>query len=67
MQEEAALATPARMGRKPLGMKPTPVRIAPETLERIDALVGTYGRAKFIREAVEEKLSGLTASPPTSR
>ena len=44
------------MGRPPLNMKPTPVRIAPETLERIDALVGTYGRAKFIREAVEREL-----------
>lgn len=44
------------MGRPPLGMKPTPVRIAPEMLERIDALVGTYGRAKFIRDAIAEKL-----------
>ncbi len=44
------------MGRPPLNMKPTPVRIAPEMLAEIDAHVGTYGRAKFIRDAIAEKL-----------
>lgn len=44
------------MGRKPLGMKPTPVRIGDEMLSRVDALVGKYGRAQFIREAVEAEL-----------
>jgi predicted DNA-binding protein len=38
-------------------MKPMPVRLASETIDRIDALVGTYGRAKFIREAVEAELA----------
>jgi predicted transcriptional regulator len=33
------------------------VRFAPETLERIDKIAGTYRRPKFIREAVEEKLA----------
>jgi Arc/MetJ-type ribon-helix-helix transcriptional regulator len=33
-----------------------PVRLSPEALAQIDALVGTYGRAAFIREAVEAEL-----------
>lgn len=37
-------------------MKPTLVRLAPEMLERIDALAGPNKRAIFIREAIEEKL-----------
>jgi predicted DNA-binding protein len=45
------------MGRPPLNNKPVLVRLPEEALEQIDALVGTYGRAKFIREAVEEKLN----------
>jgi len=44
------------MGRPPLNMKPTPVRLSAETLNRIDAVAGNYGRAKFIREAVEAEL-----------
>ena len=60
MPARANPATPRPMGRPPLGMKPTPVRIAPEVLERIDALVGTYGRAKFIRDAIAEKLERET-------
>lgn len=49
-------ATNTRMGRKPLNMKPTQVRLSPEALARIDELVGTYGRASFIREAIEAEL-----------
>lgn len=56
MSAELQAATQRPMGRPPLGMKPTPVRIAPEVIERIDGLVGTYGRAAFIREAVEREL-----------
>jgi len=44
------------MGRPPLNLIRVPVRVAPEALEAIDARVGTYGRAKFIREAIDEKL-----------
>ncbi|WP_160292353.1 ribbon-helix-helix domain-containing protein [Sphingopyxis fribergensis] len=33
-----------------------PIRVAPEAVEAIDEKVGTYGRAKFIREAIDEKL-----------
>lgn len=37
-------------------MKPMPVRLSSDAISRIDALVGTYGRASFIREAVEREL-----------
>ena len=49
-------AKPRRMGRPPLNMKVMPVRLPPEVIERVDALVGKYGRAAFIREAVEREL-----------
>lgn len=44
------------MGRPPLGNKPTQVRLPEEMKARVIALVGTYGLAKFIREAVEREL-----------
>lgn len=44
------------MGRPPLDMQIVPVRLPPETVKAVDAKVSKYGRAKFIREAVEEKL-----------
>lgn len=44
------------MGRPSLSMKGTTVRLPEETIRRMDAVVGTYGRAQFIREAIEEKL-----------
>ncbi len=46
----------AEMGRPPLGMKPTTVRLTAETLRRIAALVGNRRIASFIREAVENEL-----------
>lgn len=46
-----------RMGRPPLGVKVTAVRLTPEALDRIDALVGPQRRAQFIREAVEAELA----------
>lgn len=45
-----------RMGRPPLGIKPTQVRLSEETRERIRELVGEQGMAQFIREAVEREL-----------
>lgn len=54
--ERETTATARRMGRKPLNMKSTHVRLPEVALTRIDALVGTYGRATFIREAVEREL-----------
>lgn len=50
------LDTQAAMGRPPLGMKPTTVRLPVETLRKIEALVGNRRVAGFIREAVENEL-----------
>lgn len=44
------------MTKPSLGVKPTQVRLTEEQRQRIEALVGTYGMAKFIREAVEREL-----------
>ena len=46
-----------RMGRPPLGVKPTQVRLPIEVRQRITALVGTSGMAAFIREAIERELA----------
>lgn len=56
MIEEPAPANAPRMGRPPLNMKAIPVRLPPEVIEQIDALVGKYHRPAFIREAVEREL-----------
>ena len=48
--------TQAAMGRPPLGMKPTTVRLPVETIQKIEALVGNRRIAGFIREAVENEL-----------
>lgn len=44
------------MGRPPLHVKETKVRLTAEHRSRIEALVGPNRMATFIREAVEEKL-----------
>jgi len=44
------------MGRPPLGMKPTTIRLSAETIQRIEALVGNRRLALFVREAVENEL-----------
>ena len=44
------------MGRPPLGMKPTTIRLSADTIRRIEALVGNRRLALFIREAVENEL-----------
>lgn len=48
--------SPRRMGRPPLGNRPTQVRLSEETRERIRELVGESGMAQFIREAIEREL-----------
>lgn len=49
-----------RMGRPPLKVIPTMVRLDEGVAERIDAVMGAgYKRAQFIREAVLEKLVKL--------
>ncbi|MBL8651908.1 MAG: hypothetical protein JNL35_16080 [Sphingopyxis sp.] len=44
------------MGRPPLGMKATTIRLSEDTIRRIEAQVGNRQLAKFIREAVEQEL-----------
>lgn len=44
------------MGRPPLGMKATTIRLSMDTIHRIEAQVGNRQLAKFIREAVEREL-----------
>jgi hypothetical protein len=44
------------MGRPPLGMKPTTIRLSIDTIRRIESLVGNRRLALFIREAVENEL-----------
>lgn len=44
------------MGRPPLNVVATNVRLDPETLERIDKIAGPGRRAAFIRKAVEHYL-----------
>lgn len=46
-----------RMGRPPLNVKPTVVRLTDEVRQRIEALVGPNRMSAFIREAVENELS----------
>jgi len=52
-----------RMGRPPLGVKPTLVRLPKGTAEHIDALVGKNRRAEFIRNAVEKELERRSSKP----
>lgn len=47
---------PPRMGRPPLNVKETKVRLTDEHRQRIEALVGPNRMAAFIREAVENEL-----------
>lgn len=49
--------SPARMGRPPLNLDKTVIRLSAETRKRIEALVGGRGMAAFIREAVERELT----------
>lgn len=51
--------TSRRMGRPPLGIKPTQVRLSEEVRERIRDLAGDSGMAQFIREAIERELRRL--------
>lgn len=56
MTNIAVPVTSRRMGRPPLGIKPTQVRLSEEVRERIRELVGDNGMAQFIREAIEREL-----------
>lgn len=47
------------MGRPPLGVKTTVVRLPDGLAERIDHLMGPNQRAKFIRDVVEKEVQRL--------
>jgi metal-responsive CopG/Arc/MetJ family transcriptional regulator len=47
------------MGRPPLMMLRTHISFPPETLNRIDKIVGEKGRAAFIRKAVDQLLDSV--------
>ncbi|MBD9628096.1 hypothetical protein IB279_34660 [Ensifer sp. ENS06] len=53
------------MGRPPLKLKETKIRLSLATRERIKALVGNYGIAAFIREAIENELTRREEAPFT--
>lgn len=52
-----------RMGRPPLHVKETKVRLTDEQRRRITALVGERGMAAFIREAVDAELDRREKAP----
>lgn len=47
------------MGRPPLMMLRTHISFPPETLDRIDRIVGQKGRAAFVRKAVDQMLDAV--------
>ena len=55
LAEKKITDSQARMGRPAIG-KFTAVRLSPEMLARLDAIVGPGKRAEFIRAAVEAEL-----------
>lgn len=52
-----------RMGRPPLHVKETKVRLTDDQRRRIEALVGANRMAAFIREAVEAELKRREKAP----
>jgi hypothetical protein len=57
------LVKPGQMGRPPLNIKPTLVRLSAEDRNRIRKLVGASGMARFIREAIERELERREHKP----
>jgi predicted DNA-binding protein len=51
------------MGRPPLGVKETKVRLTEKQRDRIRLLVGEQGMAQFIREAIERELKRRERKP----
>ncbi len=64
MTELPIAVTPGRMGRPPLNVKPTMVRLTEAVRARIIALVGPNRMAEFIREAIERELKRRERQPP---
>ncbi|NWK94686.1 hypothetical protein DM806_03195 [Sphingobium lactosutens] len=55
------------MGRPPLGVKTTVVRLPEGLAERIDDLIGPNRRAKFIRDIVEREVKRLESERDTGK
>jgi len=64
LTDKAISPTPPRMGRPPLNVEATTVRLPRDVLKRIDALAGPNRRAQFIREAVETELAKREKAKP---
>lgn len=58
--------TSGRMGRPPMNVKPTVVRLTQEALDRIEKIAGPNQRAAFIREAVDSELERREAESQNS-
>jgi hypothetical protein len=56
LEIETSADSDGAMGRPPLGMKPTTVRLSVDTIRRIETLVGNRRLAVFVREAVANEL-----------
>jgi hypothetical protein len=54
------------MGRPPLNVKETKVRLTDEQRKRIEMLVGPNRMAVFIREAIDAELGRRDAQPGAS-
>lgn len=44
------------MGRPPLNVKPTVIRLSAEMIARIEAVAGKHRMSQFAREAIEAEL-----------
>lgn len=53
----------ARMGRPPMHVKETKVRLTDDQRRRIEAVAGPNRMAEFIREAVERELTRREKKP----
>ena len=60
-------AKPHRMGRPPLGVRATKVRLTDDQLRRIDALVGSRRMAAWIRSAIDRELERQERERPAGR
>ena len=60
-----------RMGRPPLNVKRTIIRLSPDIIARIEAIAGKRQMSQFIRETVEAELvrreSGEGAKPKPNK
>jgi hypothetical protein len=57
LAEKAMAVSGQRMGRPPLDVQKTTVRLPTGTVDQIKGIVGEHRVAAFIRSAVEEKLA----------